>query len=129
HHGLRRPRRDAWGLRPARGTGRRHVPARILSTHGVRHDGDRGGAVTTAEGEVVAMTAKRKRLPGRIAAAAVGSLGLAAVSIAGLLALDHALPPPLDLPPLSVEVADRDGLLLRAFAAPDGRWRLATELD
>jgi len=75
------------------------------------------------------MTAKRKRLPGRIAAAAVGSLGLAAVSIAGLLALDHALPPPLDLPPLSVEVADRDGLLLRAFAAPDGRWRLATELD
>ncbi len=39
---------------------------------------------------------------------------------------------PLVLPEerdLSAEVLDADGLLLRAFAASDGRWRLRTELD
>ena len=31
--------------------------------------------------------------------------------------------------PVSTEVVDRDGELLRAFATPDGRWRLAADLD
>ena len=54
----------------------------------------------------------------------------AAVSVAGFLALDAAYPPPLpDLKAVSKEVLDRDGQLLRAFAAPDGRWRLATRIE
>jgi penicillin-binding protein 1C len=31
--------------------------------------------------------------------------------------------------PVSAEVVDRDGALLRAFATTDGRWRLATSID
>ena len=39
--------------------------------------------------------------------------------------LDRAFPPPLpEKLPVSTEVQDRDGQLLRAFATPDGRWRL-----
>ncbi|MBS9720965.1 penicillin-binding protein 1C [Tianweitania sp. BSSL-BM11] len=61
-------------------------------------------------------------------------LGLAAGLTIGawqsLLALDRAYPPPLDQPPaVSREVIDRNGALLRAFAAPDGRWRLTVDLD
>jgi penicillin-binding protein 1C len=60
------------------------------------------------------------------AAAAV----VAAGSAACLLALDRAFPPPLDAAQVvSVEVVDRDGSLLRAFATPDGRWRLKPDLD
>ncbi|MFJ1309884.1 penicillin-binding protein 1C [Agrobacterium sp. P15N1-A] len=45
----------------------------------------------------------------------------------GLDALDKAYPPPLDAAQQrSFEVLDRDGRLLRAFATPDGRWRLKT---
>ncbi|UXT19870.1 penicillin-binding protein 1C [Agrobacterium tumefaciens] len=45
----------------------------------------------------------------------------------GLDALDKAYPPPLDAAQQrSFEVLDRDGKLLRAFATPDGRWRLKT---
>jgi penicillin-binding protein 1C len=45
----------------------------------------------------------------------------------GLDALDKAYPPPLDVArQRSFEVLDRDGRLLRAFATPDGRWRLKT---
>jgi len=45
----------------------------------------------------------------------------------GLDALDKAYPPPLDAArQRSFEVLDRDGKLLRAFATPDGRWRLKT---
>ncbi len=45
----------------------------------------------------------------------------------GLDALDKAYPPPLEAAQLrSFEVLDRDGRLLRAFATPDGRWRLKT---
>ena len=45
----------------------------------------------------------------------------------GLDALDKAYPPPLDAAQKrSFEVLDRDGKLLRAFATPDGRWRLKT---
>jgi penicillin-binding protein 1C len=64
---------------------------------------------------------------------AIGSaVGLAAVAIgvAGLWQLDRAYPPPLDnLRAISAEVLDRDGQLLRAFATPDGYWRLPTSLD
>ncbi|MER9598477.1 MULTISPECIES: penicillin-binding protein 1C [unclassified Mesorhizobium] len=64
---------------------------------------------------------------------AIGAAGCAAVltlSAATLWQLDRAFPPPL--PPaltVSTEVQDRDGQLLRAFATPDGYWRLATNLD
>ncbi|WP_188352037.1 penicillin-binding protein 1C [Agrobacterium tumefaciens] len=45
----------------------------------------------------------------------------------GLDALDNAYPPPLEAAQQrSFEVLDRDGRLLRAFATPDGRWRLKT---
>ncbi|WP_170985922.1 penicillin-binding protein 1C [Rhizobium sp. AU243] len=45
----------------------------------------------------------------------------------GLDALDKTYPPPLDAAQQrSFEVLDRDGRLLRAFATPDGRWRLKT---
>ncbi|OCJ63602.1 penicillin-binding protein 1C [Agrobacterium tumefaciens] len=45
----------------------------------------------------------------------------------GLDALDNAYPPPLEAAQQrSFEVLDRDGQLLRAFATPDGRWRLKT---
>ena len=46
---------------------------------------------------------------------------------AGLLALDQALPPPLDVL-VSDVVTDRDGRPLRAFPIEDGRWRLPVAL-
>ncbi|MEQ9246795.1 MAG: transglycosylase domain-containing protein, partial [Nitratireductor sp.] len=59
--------------------------------------------------------------------------GLAALlAIGGAVTLDRldaAYPPPLDPAPLSVEVLDRDGALLRAYAASDGRWRLPADID
>lgn len=43
--------------------------------------------------------------------------------------LDRAFPPPLESDGgLSVEVLDRDGALLRAYAAQDGRWRLKADV-
>ncbi|WP_288426299.1 penicillin-binding protein 1C [uncultured Agrobacterium sp.] len=58
---------------------------------------------------------------------------LTGTAIYGLDYLDHAYPPPLDTARLvSQEVVDADGNLLRAFATPDGRWRLkasATDID
>jgi penicillin-binding protein 1C len=48
----------------------------------------------------------------------------------GLDWLDKAYPPPLEQAAVgSVEVLDRDGRLLRAFATPDGRWRLNTKAE
>ncbi|MGN6585479.1 MAG: penicillin-binding protein 1C [Rhizobiaceae bacterium] len=48
----------------------------------------------------------------------------------GLDALDRAYPPPLkELTSVSTEVVGRDGELLRAFATPEGRWRLKVSLD
>ncbi len=47
----------------------------------------------------------------------------------GLAVLDEAYPPPLpEASTHSVEVVDRNGDLLRAFAASDGRWRLPVQL-
>ena len=65
-----------------------------------------------------------------IIAAAACALLLGVSGIAGLRALDRAYPPPMpSVAHYSVEVVDRDGALLRAFAAPDGRWRLPVKLD
>ena len=45
----------------------------------------------------------------------------------GLDAADRAFPPPLErAATVSAEVHDADGQLLRAFATPEGRWRLKT---
>ncbi len=56
-------------------------------------------------------------------------LGVAVAGIAGLEALDRAYPPPLpERLTISTEVMDRDGALLRAYATPDGYWRLNTKI-
>jgi penicillin-binding protein 1C len=57
-----------------------------------------------------------------------GGVFASSLSVIGLLCLDRAYPPPLPEPLiLSTEIVDRDGLLLRAFATPDGRWRFKAE--
>ncbi|MCO5153489.1 MULTISPECIES: penicillin-binding protein 1C [unclassified Shinella] len=60
----------------------------------------------------------------------IGSLGGAAfiaALAAGLDYADRAYPPPVTVADtVSKEVLDRDGRLLRAFATPDGLWRLKT---
>ncbi|WP_292509572.1 penicillin-binding protein 1C [Mesorhizobium sp.] len=66
----------------------------------------------------------------RSAIAAAPLAGFAAIAAATLWQLDRAFPPPLPAAlTVSTEVHDRDGQLLRAFATPDGYWRLATRLD
>lgn len=66
----------------------------------------------------------------RTAIATAASAGLLAVSVVTLWQLDRAFPPPLPAElTVSTEVQDRDGQLLRAFATPDGYWRLETRLD
>ncbi len=58
------------------------------------------------------------------------SLALAAGLVIGLDAADKAYPPPLEKSQIvSAEVLDANGELLRAFATPEGRWRLRTGLD
>ena len=55
---------------------------------------------------------------------------LAALAWIAFEALDTAFPPPLpEKIAVSTEVIDRDGALLRAYATPEGRWRLAVTLD
>ncbi|MGF9695004.1 penicillin-binding protein 1C [Rhizobium sp. 0TCS1.26] len=55
-------------------------------------------------------------------------LGLGFGLVHGLEAADRAYPPPLAAAEVaSREVLDADGQLLRAFATPDGLWRLKTE--
>ncbi|MBR0557666.1 penicillin-binding protein 1C [Ciceribacter sp. L1K23] len=52
----------------------------------------------------------------------------AAASTAGVLWVDKRFPPPLEKASIvSTELLDADGGLLRAFATPEGRWRLRTE--
>ena len=58
-------------------------------------------------------------------------LGATVMTVAGLVfgleAADRAFPPPLDKAGVvSAEVLDANGDLLRAFATPEGRWRLKT---
>jgi penicillin-binding protein 1C len=64
------------------------------------------------------------------------AIGIAAgiiIAGAGLFALDaadRAYPPPLEqAEAVSPEVLDVDGQLLRAFATPEGRWRLKTDVS
>jgi penicillin-binding protein 1C len=55
------------------------------------------------------------------------NLVLATMLAFGLDAADRAFPPPLEKArTVSTEVLDADGQLLRAFATPQGRWRLGT---
>ncbi|MGO4439476.1 penicillin-binding protein 1C [Rhizobium sp. RAF56] len=56
-----------------------------------------------------------------------GALALAAALVLALYLADRAYPPPLDRARIvSPEVLDAHGQLLRAFATPQGRWRLKT---
>jgi membrane carboxypeptidase/penicillin-binding protein PbpC len=65
-----------------------------------------------------------------VAIGATALVALALISTAGFYALDVAFPPPLpETPAVSQEVVDRDGALLRAYATPDGYWRLGVSLD
>lgn len=53
-----------------------------------------------------------------------------AILMASVLVLDLLFPPPLTRAHInSVLVTDRNGKPLRAFAAPDGRWRFAVTLE
>ncbi|MCF6112597.1 penicillin-binding protein 1C [Mesorhizobium muleiense] len=71
-----------------------------------------------------------KKFLRRSAIAAASLSGFAAIAAATLWQLDRSFPPPLPAAlAVSTEVQDRDGQLLRAFATPDGYWRLATRLD
>ncbi|WP_419693821.1 penicillin-binding protein 1C [Mesorhizobium muleiense] len=71
-----------------------------------------------------------KKFLRRSAIAAASLSSFAAIAAATLWQLDRAFPPPLPAAlTVSTEVQDRDGQLLRAFATPDGYWRLATRLD
>lgn len=64
----------------------------------------------------------------KILAALTGSALTCVALIAGIDAADRAYPPPLaEAGTVSAEVRDADGLLLRAFATPEGRWRLQTK--
>ncbi|HEV2899409.1 MAG TPA: penicillin-binding protein 1C [Pseudaminobacter sp.] len=66
----------------------------------------------------------------KAALACAAGAGFIALSVAALYSLDRTFPPPLpEKLVVSKEVVDRDGALLRAFATPDGRWRLAVNLD
>ncbi len=58
----------------------------------------------------------------------LGATALTVVALVfGLKAADRAFPPPLDNARIvSAEVLDANGDLLRAFATPEGRWRLKT---
>jgi penicillin-binding protein 1C len=71
-----------------------------------------------------------RKWPRRISIAAASAVTFVALAWAGLEWADRAFPPPAAFTiPVSTEIVDRDGNLLRAFATPDGRWRLATNLD
>ncbi|MFP3543561.1 penicillin-binding protein 1C [Rhizobium sp. SIMBA_035] len=64
-----------------------------------------------------------------IIASAAGVIFAGALAL-GLDALDKAYPPPLDTAgQVSAEVLDADDQLLRAFATPEGRWRLKTDVS
>ncbi|MFG1393733.1 penicillin-binding protein 1C [Xanthobacter agilis] len=63
--------------------------------------------------------------------AAVTALAAAVIGggvVAGLAGLRGGAPP-APRPPVSREVVDREGRLLRPFALPDGRWRLAATAE
>lgn len=70
------------------------------------------------------------RLWHRLTIASAAGVIFAGALALGLDALDKAYPPPLDAAgQVSAEVLDADGQLLRAFATPEGRWRLKTDVS
>ena len=70
------------------------------------------------------------RLWRKIAIGSAAGILLAGAALFALDAADKAFPPPLDKADLvSAEVLDADGQLLRAFATPEGRWRLKTDVS
>lgn len=70
-----------------------------------------------------------KRWLRRTLHASAGVCALAVGGVFGLDRLDKAYPPPLEAAmERSAEVVDRDGLLLRAFATKEGRWRLEPDM-
>lgn len=68
--------------------------------------------------------ARRRRWRWLAGAAALGLVLAAGAGAAGLAVLRANAPPPPE-PKVSAEVVDKEGRLLRPFALPDGRWRLA----
>ncbi|EKF18785.1 penicillin-binding protein 1C [Nitratireductor pacificus] len=64
-----------------------------------------------------------------LAIAGVALLAIVVIGGVALDRLDRAYPPPLAEASLSPEVVDRDGALLRVYAAADDRWRLPPDLD
>ncbi|WP_064695625.1 penicillin-binding protein 1C [Rhizobium aegyptiacum] len=67
------------------------------------------------------------RLWHKFAIGSAAGIVLAGAAFLALDAADRAFPPPLDQADVvSPEVLDADGQLLRAFATPEGRWRLKT---
>ncbi|MBP2562648.1 penicillin-binding protein 1C [Neorhizobium galegae] len=69
------------------------------------------------------------KLRGKLSIGLAVGLVTAAGLIVGLDAADRAYPPPLEKARVvSAEVLDADGELLRAFATPEGRWRLRTTI-
>jgi penicillin-binding protein 1C len=70
------------------------------------------------------------KLRGKLSIGLAVGLVTAAGLIVGLDAADRAYPPPLEKARVvSAEVLDADGELLRAFATPEGRWRLRTTIE
>jgi penicillin-binding protein 1C len=58
------------------------------------------------------------------------ALALPAAVVAGLLALDHALPPDLSrLQAVGQEIVDRQGRVLSVLPAPGGTWRLRATVE
>lgn len=67
------------------------------------------------------------KLTRKLVIVSAAGIVLAGAGVFLLDAADRAYPPPLDkADTLSVEVLDADGQLLRAFATPEGLWRLKT---
>ena len=67
------------------------------------------------------------RMRAKIGIGLTAFVGTAGLAVLGLFAADRAFPPPLEgAQVVSREVRDADNQLLRAFATPEGRWRLKT---
>ncbi|MFG1401983.1 penicillin-binding protein 1C [Xanthobacter sediminis] len=81
------------------------------------------------EGACPARAGRRPPLAARLAAVtAVAFALIGGGAVAGLAGLRGAAPP-APHPPVSREVVDREGRLLRPFALADGRWRLAATAE
>ncbi|WP_454917451.1 penicillin-binding protein 1C [Xanthobacter sediminis] len=105
---------------------------------GVSEDGaaqgsalEAGAAQVGAPEDGASLGAGSRPFPLAARLAAVTALALALIgggAVAGLAGLKGAAPP-APRPGVSREVVDREGRLLRPFALPDGRWRLAATVE